>query len=88
MPKGHYKYISAVSSAFVSLATIELVCDDSRNTMLMMVQSLSRYSLEGEDQRRHEEVCKMLWKLPLGHRDDEVRVSDVWDERGKEELVV
>ena len=24
----------------------------------------------------------------LGHRDDEVRVSDVWDERGKEELVV
>jgi len=59
----------------------ELVCDDPRNTVLIMHPSLSHFSFEGEDQRRDEEVCKCYGDDFLGYGDDEVRVSDVWEER-------
>jgi len=59
----------------------ELVCDDPRNTMLMMPPSLSYYSLH---QRRDGKHCG---NDLFGNRNDELRVSPVW-EKGRLELVV
>ena len=54
-----------MSSAFVGLATdFELLCDDPRNTVLMTKEEMRRFA-------------KYYGSDLLGHRDDEVRVSDV-----------
>jgi len=45
-----------------------------------MHPSLSHFSFEGEDQR-DEEVCKCYGDDFLVYGDDEVRVSNVWEER-------
>ena len=78
MTFGQYKYTSAVSRIWLE---IELVCDDPRNTMLMMPSSLSHYCLEGEAQGRDEKVGKYC-EDGLGYGDYEVRVSRVWEETG------
>ena len=49
----------------------ELVCDDPRNTVLMMPPSLS---LEAEERRRDEKVGN--------YSGGQVRMSCVWEERG------
>ena len=49
----------------------ELVCDDPRNTVLMMPPSLS---LEAEERRRDEKVGN--------YSGGKVRMSCVWEERG------
>ena len=72
----------AVSSASVGLAAIEIVCDDPETWWLMMPQSLSHYSLEGEDRGKDKKVVKDCGDGLLGHREDEVRVSCVWEKRG------
>jgi len=51
----------------------ELVCDDPRNTVLMMPPS---FSLEAEDRRRDEKVGN--------YSGGKVRMSYVWEERGGE----
>ena len=50
--------------------------DDPRNAVLMMPPSLC---LE-EDQRRDENVCKKNGDDLFKYRDNEVRVSHVWEE--------
>ena len=64
----------------------ELVCDDPKNTVLMMPPSLSHWSLEGDDRGWDERVGIHCGDGLLGYGEDEVRVSHVWEDRG--ELVV
>ena len=58
------------------------MCDDPRNTLLIIHPSLSDYSLE--DRGRDEKVGQYCGDGLLGYRDNEVRVSRVWEERGGE----
>ena len=58
---------SAVSS--VVWLQFELVCNDPRNTVLMMPPSLPHYSLGGEGQEREDKVGKItMWMASLDTR--------------------
>jgi len=61
------------------------VCDDPRNTVLMMPPPLSHYCLEGEDSGK---VGKYSGNGFLGSGDDEVRLSRNVGGEGRGELVV
>ena len=50
--------------------------------VLMVPPSLSHYPLEGEEWGPDKEVGKYCGDSLLGYGDDEVRVSDVWEEGG------
>jgi len=59
----------------------ELVCDDPRNTVLMV---LCHFLITEKTNRGSNQRVGKYGGDGLGYRDDEVRVSYVWDERGGE----
>jgi len=69
-----------VPSASLCLATI--LCDDPRNTVLMMPPPLSHCCLEGGDRGRDDKYCG---DGLLGYGDDELSESEcVWEQWGGE----
>ena len=77
-----------MSSASVGWLQFESVCDDTRNTVLMMPPLLSHYSID-EDRERDEKVGKYCGGGLLGYRDDEVHESELCvGGEGRGELVV